>query len=179
VPEPVRLPLTREAEVRLELYARELVQRAHEASGILAGALGKARGHALRLAAVLKHLWWCAQGGPPPAIISADAMLAALGLIDGYFIPMAERVFGDATIPAKERAAMIPARLLRRRGGSTFHARELRREIGGALRDTAAMEVACAVLVEAGLIRPAFTRTGDTKGRRSRKFEVNPAVTRA
>jgi hypothetical protein len=36
------------------------------------GALGKARGHALRLATVLEFLWWCGEGGVTPSCSEAS-----------------------------------------------------------------------------------------------------------
>ena len=42
--EPLRLRLTTEAEYVLEEFAQEMAVRSNEASGIFAGALGKARG---------------------------------------------------------------------------------------------------------------------------------------
>jgi hypothetical protein len=175
-PEPVTLPLVLDAEAQLEQFARELARRCHDASGLFAGALGKGRGHALRLAAIIEHLWLCARGGQPPETISSDAILVAIGLVDGYFIPMAERVFGDASIPARERAAMVVARHLRRQKIASFNARELRRQIGGAVREAAAMDAACAVLIEAGLIRAKSSRSGEAGGRPARNYEVNPRV---
>ena len=55
-PEPRLLHLTTDAEDALEEFAREMALRAHEASGVFAGALGKARGHMLRLANIIEHL---------------------------------------------------------------------------------------------------------------------------
>jgi hypothetical protein len=178
-PQPRRIRLTVEAENYLEGYAQEIGRRANEASGILSGAFGKARGHVLRLATVLEHLWWSTRDRREPDVITTGAVLSAIGLVDGYFGPMAERVLGDATIPPKERIAMILARHLRRRRGSTFNAREMRREIGGVLRDAETMKAACTILVDAGLIREAFKRDGDSPGgRRSLTFEVNSAMLR-
>ena len=37
-------------------------------------------------------------------------------MLDGYFIPMAERVYGDAAIPKAERNAMTVIRHLKRLG---------------------------------------------------------------
>jgi hypothetical protein len=176
LPEPKRLRLAAEAENAIEAFARDMAKRANEASGIFAGALGKARGQALRLACVLEHLWWCpVKGGAEPATISAKAAMAAAGLLDGYFIPMAERVFGDAAIPMAERSAMALARHLKRNGLATFNARNVRRELGGALREAKAMDEACAVLVEAGLIRPEGKQALGA-GRKPKNYEVNPCV---
>ncbi|GLS18108.1 hypothetical protein GCM10007874_11240 [Labrys miyagiensis] len=173
-PEPKHIQLTSEAEDFLEQYARSVAIRAHQATGVMAGALGKARGHVLRLAAVLEYLWWCIQPNDrEPDKISADAVLAASGIVDGYFLPMAERVFGDASIPLNDRLAMVLIRRLRDAGGLTFNSRDLRLSKGGPLRDASAMEVACSALVESGVIRPAPDREGGTKGRSSKRFEVN------
>src|SRR3954447_14789026 len=118
--QPRRIQLTPDAENILEAFGREVAQRAYEETGLFAGSLGKARGHALRLSAVLEHLWWCAvRGGAEPSTISVKAVTAAAGLLDGYFIPMAERVYGDAAIPAAERGAMLLARYLKKSGTMT------------------------------------------------------------
>lgn len=178
-PEPVRIPLTEEAENRLEAFARDMVWRSHEASGLLAGSLGKARGHALRLSAVLEHLWWC--GGTvarEPQSISPEAVTAAADLLNAYFVPMAERVFGDASIPVVERRAMLLAKHLKQNELQEFNARDVRRQIGGLLRDATNMEAACTQLVEGGLIRPCFSRAGEGKGRQARNYEVNPVILR-
>lgn len=176
-PEPRRVRLSNPAEDALEAFAREIAARAADASGVYAGMLGKARGHALRLALVLEFMWWCgAAETAEPAVISERAVLAAAGLMDGYFIVMAERVCGDAAIPVAERQAMALARFLRKRGAPSFNARDVRRDIGGALRETAAMDAACATLVEAGLILP--TAPTASTGRKPKNFLVNPAVLR-
>lgn len=176
-PEPILVPLDHEAEDRLEAFARDIVKRCHLASGLLAGTLGKARGHCLRLSAVLQYLWWCGSADEAePNAISPDAVTAAADLLNAYFLPMAERVFGDAVIPVTERRGMLLARHLRQNRISEFNAREVRRQIGGLLREAADMEAACKQLLEAGLIRPRFTRAGDVKGRKSQSYEVHPAV---
>jgi hypothetical protein len=178
-PEPLRLRLSEGAENEIEAFAAEMKRRAEEASGIFAGSLGKARGHVLRLSLVLEHLWWCGEMVTrEPTSVNEKAVLAAAGLVDGYFIPMAERVYGDAAIPVSERGAMTLARHIRKVGLVEFNARELRREIGGRLREAAAMEDACQALVEAGLVRPRFTRAGHRRGREARNYEVNPALHR-
>ena len=162
------------------MFAREMGRRGEEATGGFASGLGKARGHALRLSAVLTFLWWCC--GMPnarePDAISEEAVNAAAALLDAYFVPMAERVFGDAAIPLVERGAMAVARHLRKARTPEFNARTARREIGGLVRETPAMDGACKVLIEAGLIRPRFSRAGGNKGRQAQNYEVNPALFR-
>jgi hypothetical protein len=176
-PEPIRLRLAREAEDALEEFGRDMGQRGEEASGPMAGALGKAWGHALRLAIVLEYLWWCASSNArETAAVSARAVLAAAGLLDGYFLPMAERSFGDAAIPVQERTARALARYLRRHRVRTFNARTMRREMGGPVREASAMSAACAELVDAGLIRPRPSRAGERGGRPTSDYDVNPAV---
>jgi hypothetical protein len=56
-PEPIVIRLARDAEDILEEFSREMLSRAEDASGAFAGALGKVRGQALRLATILEFLW--------------------------------------------------------------------------------------------------------------------------
>jgi hypothetical protein len=60
----------------------------------MAAVFAKARGHALRLAAVLEQLWWCGSeiGEAELERISSGALNNAIKLMREYFIPMAERV---------------------------------------------------------------------------------------
>lgn len=122
-------------------------------------------------------MWWC--GGTEesePRAITPEAVTAAADLLNAYFLPMAERVFGDAVIPVAERRGMLLAQHLRQNRVTEFNAREVRRQIGGMLRDAADMEAACKQLVEAGLIRPRFSRAGEGKGRKALNYEVHPEV---
>ncbi len=48
-PEPVKVPLDAGANDALEAFGQSILERSREASGSFASALGKARGHALRL----------------------------------------------------------------------------------------------------------------------------------
>ena len=173
-PQPMPVKLSPAAENCLEEFAREMNVLARDAHGPFAGAIGKARGHALRLAAVMEYLWWSATPDcPEPAVISEKAVLAAAALIQVYFLRMAEKVFADASIPPVDRKAMAVAKHLRKNGLTHFNARDLRREISGVVREASSMDAACVVLTEAGLIRPV-ERVG--KGRPSKNFEVNPKI---
>jgi hypothetical protein len=176
-PEPIIIRLSRTAEEVLEQFAQLMETRGNEACGALASALGKARGHALRLATILEFTWWAWEdNGSEPKVISEQAVTAACRLVEEYFIPMAERVYGDAAIPVQERNAMILARYLKQKKLREFNARTLQRTIGGPLREADAVKAACAALVEAGLIREKFSRSGVTPGKMARNYEVNPAV---
>ena len=175
---PQLIRLTRDAEDELEIFSQRMMQRGSEAYGLLAGALGKVRGHTLRLSTVFEYLWWSSTGGAEPTVISLVAMKAAASIVEEYFIPMAERVYGDAVIPKVERSAMILVAYLKRNMLSTFNARDTRRKIGGMLRESRDMLAACNTLEEAGLIKQEFARVGEQKGRRALTYGVHPLVLR-
>jgi hypothetical protein len=71
---------------------------------------------------------------------------------------------------------MLLARHLRAHKQAKFNAKNMRRDIGGPLREASAMDAACAALVEAGVIRPWPERSGSTPGRAAKNYEVNPVV---
>jgi hypothetical protein len=183
-PEPIVVPLTSDAVDALERFSQELAVRAMNVSGLYAGTLGKARGHALRLSCIIEFLWWASgqRETHPPATISINAVVTACAMMDEYFLPMAERVLGDAVLPDAERDAITLGRRLRQmliEGQLTFNARELRRQIGGRLREPKVMSAACAVLAEGGLVRSCPSRAGATKGRQKADYEINPWLSEA
>ena len=131
-PSPIMVPLTDEARAMIERFGAEMQDRQSTAGGPLRSAFGKARGEALRLALVLELMWWwCGEEGatPPPAQISARAFAAAAHLIGDYFMPMAERVYGDAAATERERAAAILARWIVSTHPAELHARHLQRDV--------------------------------------------------
>ena len=71
---------------------------------------------------------------------------------------------------------MVLVRHLRKERLPSFNARVTGKAIGGALRDAETRNEACGVLVDAGLIRPDFTRAGDKLGRTAKNYDVNPVV---
>jgi hypothetical protein len=89
---------------------------------------------------------------------------------------MAERVYGDASIPHGDRLAMTLARYLRRHRLRTFNARTLRREAGGLLRKPEDMTKACEVLEQAGLVRRHPGREVRANGRPSLDYQVHARV---
>jgi hypothetical protein len=178
---PRSVRLSPEADNLLEQFGQEMVLQAHEAVGPMAHTFSKARGFVLRLSTIIEYLWWCGgETGPAePESIGRPAVAAAVRLMGEYFIPMAERVFGDACIPHGDRLAMTLARHLRRNRLRAFNARTLRREVQGLLSKPEDMAKACEVLEQAGLVRLSSTRAEGTRGRRALDYQVHPVVCEA
>jgi len=149
-----------------------------DVSGIYGSFIGKQSGVAVRLAGLIELLDWAiGEGEQAPLIISSSALTRALRFIDEYSIPMARRVFADAAVPEIERKAAALAREIRKRRISKFNAREARLMWGvPGLRDAVQMDAALAILEEAGWVRLNASRQGESKGRKSKNYEVNPAL---
>jgi hypothetical protein len=151
-PRPILVPLASEARDLIEEFGREMQDRQSSTGGLLRSALGKARGAALRLALVLKLLWWCGEDGmsPPPTEISARAFAAAALLVGDYFAPMAECVYGDAAASHNDRNAATLARWIIRERPTEVHVRYLQRQVRlPGLRSADDIHDAATVLVEA------------------------------
>lgn len=150
-----------------------------EVSGALASAYGKAPGHVLRLALVLAHLWWAADPAPnlPPSRIGRAAVLAAITLMEEYFKPMAERVFGDAALPEGDRLAAVLARWILKERPDVVNARDIRRKARlPGLKEPEKVKLALSVLVEADWLKPAPQRAGDNAGRQRDDYAINPKL---
>ena len=174
--------LAPDAAKQFEAFWDRRRREAESASGVWGDWLGKGGGTVLRLALVLEHLWWCAESTnsfDSPVEVSDAAMAAAIELFEVWAAPMAQRIFGAAAVTEAERNAGLLARWLLKAEIPTFNARAVRLGKGGpggVLRKARAMADVCNRLVEAGLIRPAGTREGDTVGRLSSDFDVNPLL---
>jgi hypothetical protein len=156
-PEPVMVPLAKDARHLIETFGGEMQEWQESAGGLLSSAYGKARGQALRLSLILEFMWWCADDGmsPPPTEISARAFAAAAHLLDAYFMPMAVRTYGDAAIPLADRNAATLARWIKSDRPGEVHVRHLQREVRLPGLPTAdAIHAAAAVLVEADWLMP-------------------------
>lgn len=175
--EPVVCSLTDEAKTFFETW-----WTGHDARippGPLGGVFGKAPGLALRIALLLEHLCWCACDPPatPPDQVGLDATRRAITMMDDYFLPMAEMVYGDACAPEAERHASIVARWLLDQRSMQINARELRRQARlPGLREPAKVNAALDHLADAGWLRPDFSRAGGSTGRRRQDYLVNPLL---
>ena len=170
---PCFVPLDLDAADLLERFGQEMQAGEEGAHGLLRSSMGKARGQALRLALVLQLLWWCADDdGPEPSTVGADAMQAAAGLMRSYFLPMAARVLGDASVPAEERNARTLAEWIVRTRPAVVNVSSIRdgARLPG-LRESEPVRQACRFLADAGwLLRPEPTGAA---GRPRGDWEVN------
>ncbi len=177
---PELVPLDESALHELEQFALEMKGREGKASPLMKSALGKARGHVMRLSCILQYIWWGTSRADPfnePMEIGGAAVATACEMMRTYFLPMAERVFGDAAIPLAETNATILARYLKQERKGVVNAREARRKIGGSLRDGDAIGAAFEELADAGLVRRIEEST-QSRGRPSKNYEVNPVLLR-
>jgi hypothetical protein len=177
-PTPIMVPLTDKARAMIETFGGEMQQRQASAGGLLRSAIGKARGQALRLALVLEYLWWCGESrnAEPPREIGARAFAAAASLVADYFIPMAERVYGDASASDQERDAATLARWIFAKRPAELHVRHLQREVRlPGLRTAEQIHAAANTLVEADWLRAPVP--GTEFGQRGRiAYAVNPRL---
>lgn len=175
--EPHVLPLADDAADVFEAWVRDNDDAVREASSLYKGFVGKLRGMVLRLSLVTELLAWAATGEDEPTTVSLTTLVAVLDFVDTYAKPSAVRVFGDAALPEAERNAAALARHIVKIGAERINARDIRRNSGIAtLRATPEMDAATEILVEANWLRPAPVRAGDTPGRASKDFLVNPAI---
>ena len=177
---PILVPLEPPAVEAMREFGRQMQTRQAFAGGRMRSALGKARGHALRLSIVLELLWWCAretiQG--PPTRISLRAFTAATQLMRDYFVPMAERVYGDAAVTHIERNASTIAAWIARDRPDEVYVRQLQREVRlPGLRAAHDIRAACDFLVEADWLEPPpKTEFGQPRARVA--YAINPALWR-
>ena len=162
-PRPILMPLTPDAQRLMEEFGKEMGVRLDQAGGLSRSAFGKARGSALRLSLVLEWLWCCAKADMslPPDSISKEAFAAAATLVGEYFMPMAERVFGDAGATDVERNAATLARWIDKERPDEVHVRWLQREVRlPGLRSAEQIKDAAKVLVDADWLRAPVIGAG-------------------
>jgi hypothetical protein len=150
---------------------------ANNVSGLLSSFYGKTPGYVLRLALVLELLWWAVtEDKQEPSFISQRAIAAAAHLVEGYFKPMAEYVFGDVSAPRDEQLATILAKYIIRSKADKINIREIARvaKLPG-LKDSNAVDAAVNHLIEAGWLFPDFKNIIGA-GRPRKDYIVNPKI---
>ena len=164
----------------LDTYRQQVADIEAEASGLLMSWLGKLPGMAVRLALIFEHLWWCGDheyDDQCPQAISEKAVIAAIVFLDEYAMPMAQRCFGESSLPRPERDVRAIARWMLDNGPEIINPRHLRqiRVISGSA-PASRYDEAISKLEEAGWLRPSFSREGGSSGRQSKDWLVNPKV---
>ena len=176
----VDLPLSEAAADLFEEWAASNAQIDQDSSALFKSFVGKMDGAVLRLALVSELIAWAFGDGPEPRSVSERSVAAAATFVDDYAKPMAERVYGDAALPAVERHAALLARYIRKNGFRQINLRELKRSPHksrlSALRQGDTMRAAADHLVDASWLMPSPSRDGDNTGRAKLDYMVNPAV---
>lgn len=175
LPTPKVIKLSEEAACLFDKWRQKNNRESKEVYGLMLGHYGKLPGIVLRLALTLELLSWCLGSEVEPTTISKLTLERTVALIDGYFKPMAERVYGDAALPPQEKSAAMLARRILKNRESIINAGTIRRhwKLPG-LRTADDVKPALNVLVEAGLLAPAFHEGG--KGAPKLDYHVNPEL---
>lgn len=176
----VTLPLSDDAADIFERWEQDNAGLDETASALFKSFVGKMNGVVLRLALVAELVAWAWNGETEPSEVSATSLIAAAAFVDDYAKPMAERVYGDASLPKVERNAAVLARYIVKQGFRSINLRTLKRSphkssLPG-LRSSEAMNETVAYLVDAGWLLPDKSRDGDGPGRQKLDYLVNPAV---
>jgi hypothetical protein len=141
---------------------------------------GKMSGTVLRLALVAEYSLWAFTGGAEPVEVSARSISAAIRWVEDYAKPMAQRVYGDATVSEVDRNASLLARYIVRLGQDTLNMRELRqsphKRALKPLLKSGAMEAAFAVLEDCNWLAADPSRSGNVPGQPRKDYRVNPEV---
>jgi len=174
----ISLPLDAVAADIFEAWMRENQQGLEDSGTLFKGFCGKLGGTVLRLSLIAELVAWAAAGkNPEPRSISPRTVAAAIEFVEEYAKPSALKVFGDAALPPVERNAATLARHLLKNNIQRFNARDLRRKARlPGLKDANPFNEAVALLVDADWLRDAGKRDGESRGRRTSDFVVNPAV---
>jgi hypothetical protein len=175
---PTSLPLTAEAADALHPWRVKNQAQVREAlEGFHASALGKHPGLVLRLALLLKHLWWSdSPDTMPPTVLGLPELTAAMRLADDYFAPMLRRVLGEKSNTPLDRAARALARAIRARGAARINVREIKRKWHVAGLKPEMVDAACFALAEARWLTPITAQRNNTGGMPSKNWYVDPRV---
>lgn len=178
-PEGIVLKLTPDGADIFEKWRKDIAPEIAQAASLFKGFCGKLAGIILRLALASEFIAWADSDEPDePEQISTRALVAAIQFVEDYAKPSAQRVFGDAALPAAERNAAALAKWIKGDGSDTINARIVAKKSGipAIKNDVDARDAAIAVLIEADWLRPAPQRRGSTVGRSSVDYAVNPRV---
>lgn len=184
-PVPTLIPFSEEAARELAAWRRGQITREAQVSGLMLSHVGKLPGIVVRLSLVLTFLEWAATpNASEPTTIPKHHALAAIGLVDAYFLPMARRCFGNAALPQELRDAAAVAKWIVRpldpekgeQRPTIINATEIRRGEGAPVRDAGRMRAALTELEDLGWVKSVGGREGGAPGRQRSDYAVNPKV---
>lgn len=173
---PWFVPFTDDARDLMDAFRAEVRGWEAEAEGLMLSFVGKLPGLAARLALVLAHLDWAAEGAGEPREITVAHFGRAAHLVEAYVLPMARRAYADAATPKAERAARRLVGIIREQGWRRFTSRDVLRLDRAGLGTAAELDPALAMLEDGDCIRPVSPPAGPQRGRPQRLFLVNPAL---
>ncbi len=176
--EPRILPFTEKASLLMEQWYQGQVQRESEVSGIMISHIGKMPGMVVRISTVFTYLEWAISNRSlEPTEIDENAVFKAIQLIDGYFLPMARRCFGDAALPTKQRNATILAKWLLSEIRHNINLLTIFTTAGAPkIKDKEQLQEAAYYLESHNWLKFIGGRDGDKGGRQRQDFEVNPLI---
>lgn len=174
------MPLSPEASDLFEVWGRSNSEGMEDAASLYKSFCGKLEGAVLRLSLTAELMAWAVRGGAEPESISVQTVAAVAEWVDDYAKPMAQRVYGDASLPLVERNAAILARYILKAGLEKINKRELKRSPHKghlpSMRSAQPMDEAVSYLCDAGWLVEGGSREGESAGRKSGDYLVNPAV---
>lgn len=174
-PKPEIIPFSDRAAEVLQEWRVELAALENDLSGKLLSHVGKMPGMTARFSLILHYLQWATTDEPEPSEVDERFVKEAITLMKEYFIPMAERCYGEAGLPTAERDAVKIAKEIRKRQVDHLNASDLRRNWAmPGLRKADEVSAAVYVLEEANILKSNPNRLGDSKGRAKKDYLVNP-----
>jgi putative DNA primase/helicase len=176
----ITMPLSASAADIFEAWGRENREGLDDSGALFKSFAGKMPGVVLRLALMAELASWAMRAGPEPTEVSAAMLAAAADWVDRYAKPMAQRVYGDASLPAVERNASILARYILKSRFEQINKRDLKRSPHKShlptMRCAGPLDEAIAYLSDSGWLLEEGSRDGPTNGRKSGDYLVNPAI---
>lgn len=164
--------LTEEAAELFQEWRKE--HGSNQPEGAIASWWGKMPGVCLRLALCFEYLWLSSTTRQESFAVSYAAVEAATVMIEQYLKPMAERAYGDASLPQIERNAATLAKWIDKNKPERINVREVQRSAGlPGLQKAEDAKKAIEELVEGDWLRHDPRRAGRKSGRQSNDYLVN------
>ena len=178
-PRPWFVPFDEDARALLDDFRRDARKWEGDADGLLLSWIGKTPGFVVRLALILACLDAAAiESETGPETIGIEHVARAAHFIETYALPMARRVYGEASMPRRMRLALEIVRMIADRGWERFTVRDILRMNRSQLRHREEIEAALCTLEDADAVRVAPEGRVRSGGRPTVVYTANPALRR-